>query len=57
MPDVIPTLFFPSNIHQSSISIRHFFTFSFIVIIMMIMMVMMMIVMMMVMMATTILKK
>ena len=50
MPNLIPTLLFPSNIHQSGNSMRLFFTFTFIVMIMMIMMVIMMIVMMMVMM-------
>ena len=42
MPDLITTLLFPSNIHQSGTSMRLFFTFTFIVMIMMIMMVMMM---------------
>ena len=44
MPDLIPTLILPSNIHQSGTSMRLFFTF-----IVMIMMVMMMMIVMMVM--------
>ena len=42
--DLIPTLLFPSSIHQSGISMRLFFTFTFIV--MMVMMIVMMMVMM-----------
>ena len=42
MPDLIPTLLFPSKIHQSGTSMRLFFTFTFIVMIMMIMMVIVM---------------
>ena len=38
MPYLIPTMLFPSNIHQSGKSMRLFFTFTFIVMIMMVMM-------------------
>ena len=42
MPDLISTLLFPSNIHQSGTSMRLVFTFNFLVMIMMVMMMMMM---------------
>ena len=41
MSDLIPTLLFPSNIHQSGTLMRLFFTFTFIVRIIMVIMVMM----------------
>ena len=41
MTYLIPTMLFPSNIHQSNKSMRLFFTFTFIVMMMMIMMMMM----------------
>ena len=40
MPDLIPTLLFPSNIHQSGTLMRLFFTFTFIVIVIVIVIVM-----------------
>ena len=46
MPDLIPTLLFPSNIHQSGTSMRLLFKFTFIVKITMITMVIMMMIVM-----------